>query len=80
MQQLATLSPSTTSSQDTFLHLWVLNFPTCPTALQLCPSAGLIKEMLGTERMITVQDATGGFACRMWTIWTNLDYFGLAWA
>ena len=32
------------------------------------------------QRMITVQDATGGFACRMWTIWTNLDYFGLAWA
>ena len=41
MQQLVTSFLSTTSSQDIFLHLWVLNFQTCPTALQLCPSVGL---------------------------------------
>ena len=41
MRQWVTLFLSTTSSQDIFLHLWVLNFQTCPTALQLCPSVGL---------------------------------------
>ena len=41
MRQLVTSFLSTTSSQDIFLHLWVLNFQTCPTALQLCPSVGL---------------------------------------
>ena len=62
MRQWVTLFLSTTSSQDIFLHLWVLNFQTCPTALQLCPSVGLTM-LHPRESVIWADDFTHAFTC-----------------
>ena len=74
MRQWVTLFLSTTSSQDIFLHLWVLNFQTCPTALQLCPSVGLTM-LHPRESVIWADDFTHAFT-NWW--WCALSWYAVA--